>query len=412
MRRFVSLALLLVLPALACAQFVRVDGPRFVRPDGTTLHLKGTNLGNWLVPEGYMWQLDEGGAGSPREIETLVELLVGPERAPRFWREYRERYITRDDIQFLARTGCNTLRVPLHYRFFATPDGEGYALLDRLIGWSREAGLLLILDMHCAPGGQTGTNIDDSLGYPWLFESPAAQDQLVQIWRDLARRYRDEPTVLGYDLLNEPLPNFEGWGRLRPALEPLLQRTLRAVREVDPHHIVIFTGAHWSTDFSVLGAPPAPNLAYTFHTYWTPPTRATLQPHLDFRARHQVPLWLGESGENTDEWVAQFRQLLDAHDIGWTFWPYKKMGSTAGFVRFPAPIHWEKIQAYAQARRGTANVEKDQSQRPTPAEIEACFAELLRNLDLSRCEPNRGYIEALGLRVPTPATATRSNERN
>lgn len=410
MRRLVSLAFLLLLPALASAQFVRVDGPRFLRPDGTPLHLKGTNLANWLVPEGYMWQFEDSGLASPREIETLVELLLGPARAPQFWREFRDRYVTRDDIQFLARTGCNTLRVPLHYKFFLTPASEGYALIDRLVGWSREAGLFLILDLHCAPGGQTGTNIDDSLGYPWLFESPAAQDQFVQIWRDIARHYRDEPVILGYDLLNEPLPGFKNWQHLRPKLEPLLRRALDAVREVDPNHVVVFTGAHWGSDFDVLGAPPAPNLSYTFHKYWQPPVRASIQPYLDFRAQHNVPIWVGESGENTDKWVAQFRQLLDAHDIGWTFWPYKKMGLTTGFVRFAPPVHWEKIQAYARARRGTDHVEDDQAHRPSAAEIEACFAELLRNIDLSRCEANRGYIEALGLRVPAPAS--RSSKSN
>jgi hypothetical protein len=208
--------------------------------------------------------------------------------------------------------------------------------------------------------------------------------------------------VLGYDLLNEPLPNFPYWAHLKPQLAPLLNRVAAAVREIDPNHIVFLTGAHWDSDFTILGAPPAANVAYTFHKYWMPPEEASIREYLDFRERHRVPIWCGETGENKDEWVATFRQLLDAHDIGWTFWPYKKMESTAGFVRFARPVHWDKVVAFAKQSAGTGSdqVKASLAVRPSPEEIEACFADLLEKIELARCEPNRGYLEALGLRVP------------
>ncbi len=52
-----------------------------------------------------------------------------------------------------------------------------------------------------------------------------------------------------------------------------------------------------------------------------------IQPYLDFRERYQAPIWMGESGENKDEWIAQFREMLEKNDVGWTFWPY---GEDAG----------------------------------------------------------------------------------
>ena len=96
---------LLFLPAssVAAAGFVRVDGPQLLDPSGHPLLLRGTSLGNWLVQEGYMFHF-EGGPQSAREIEALTHELLGPEAAAKFWREYRERYVTRDDIQFLKRT--------------------------------------------------------------------------------------------------------------------------------------------------------------------------------------------------------------------------------------------------------------------------------------------------------------------
>jgi hypothetical protein len=392
---------LLLLAVTGAAQFVRAVGPDLMRPDGSKLLIRGTNLGNWLVPEGYMWRLG-GGPQSPQEIERLVALLLGPDKAAAFWQAWRDRYVTQADIGYLAHTGSNTLRVPLHWKFFHAPDGEGFRRLDHVVAWARAAGLYLILDLHCAPGGQTGTNIDDSLGYPWLFESAAVQDDLLIVWRNIARHYRDEPVILGYDLLNEPLPAYPGLEKYKPLLEPLLRRVTAAVREVDPHHLVFVTGANWDSDFSVLGAPFAENLAYTFHKYWMPPTEDSIREYLDFRARHHVPLHVGETGENKDEWVAQFRTLLEAHNIGWCFWPYKKMESTAGFVRFARPVHWDRMVAYAKMddRTGSDSVKPRLAVRPSQAEIEACFADLLDLIRLERCEANRGYIEALGLSVP------------
>lgn len=402
MKAFFICAMLALFSAVAAgAEFAHVDGADFVGRDGKPLAIKGTNLGNWLVPEGYMWRLN-GGVQSPREIEALVEVLLGPDKAAAFWHDYRDRYVTQADIDFLARTGCNTLRVPLHYKFFLDEKGEGFRLLDRVVEWSRAARLYLILDLHCAPGGQTGTNIDDSRGYPWLFESATAQEQLLTVWRNLARHYRDEPVVLGYDLLNEPLPAFPAFEKYKPALEPLLRRVAEAVRAIDANHVIFLTGANWDSDFKILDAPFAPNLAYTFHKYWVPPEEAAIRPYLDFRERYHVPIWIGETGENKDEWIATFRQLLDAHGIGWTFWPFKKLESTAGFLHFARPAHWDQIVAFAKQPAGTGSdqVKANLLVRPSQAEIEEGFADLLVQIELAHCTPNRGYIEALGLSVP------------
>src|SRR5271165_1061348 len=301
---------LISLSATAQRGFVRTDGPRLIDPSGQTLLLRGTSVGNWLVQEGYMFHFD-GGPQSAREIEALSNELLGPEAAAMFWHEYRERYVTRDDIQFLKRTGMNSIRVPIHYKFFQGDDAEGFRLLDRVIEWSREAGLYIIIDMHCAPGGQTGTNIDDSWGYPWLYDSPEAQQQTIDTWRRIAAHYRDSTTVLGYDLLNEPIPHFSELQKYNSKLEPLYRRIVAAVREVDQNHIVILGGARWDTNFSVFGPPFDKNTMYTFHKYWMPPEQSQIQEYVDFRDKYHVPIWLGESGENEDVWIAKFRELLE-----------------------------------------------------------------------------------------------------
>lgn len=119
--------------------------------------------------------------------------------------------------------------------------------------------------MHCAPGGQTGDNIDDSFGYPFLFESPASQLQTIKIWRKLAEIYKDEPIVIGYDLLNEPIAHYFDKDKLNLTLEPLYKRITESIREVDKNHIIFLGGAQWNTNFEPFGPPFDDKLVYISH---------------------------------------------------------------------------------------------------------------------------------------------------
>ncbi len=385
----------------AQAQFAHTKGKEIVDGAGKPLLLRGTNLGNWLVPEGYMWHLNNGGPESPREIEALITELVGPQRAHDFWRSYRENYITQSDIHLIKQYGFNSIRVPLHYKFFESDDAEGFTLLDHVVQWAHQENLYIILDMHAAPGGQTGKNIDDSDGYPWLFSDSSAQEHTVAIWQRLARHYRNNPTVLGYDLLNEPIPNYPGLERFNASLEPFYKRLATAIRQVDNHHILIFGGAQWDTNFSVFGPPFDKNAVYTFHRYHAAAEQATVQRYVDFRVQNNVPIWLGESGENADEWIAKFVEVLEKNDIGWAFWPYKKMQATTSVVSFPAPEGWDAIVQFSKQPRATSEEAPRLKVRPEQSVIDRALAGILNNIQLRDCKQNQGYIHAL-LPLATP----------
>jgi len=212
--------------------------------------------------------------------------------------------------------------------------------------------------------------------------------------------------ILGFDLMNEPIPHYPQLAKLNTALEPLYRRPVREIRAVDPNHVLILTGAQWGTNFKVLGPPFAENLAYTFHRYWTPPTLECIQEYLDFRDRYNVPMWMGESGENKDEWVAAFRKLLDEQQVGWTFWPYKKMDGESGIAQFKHPIHWDAIAAFAKAPTGTGQAEKTLAVRPAQILIEESFADLLEQIRFANIQPNLGYIKPLGMVPPKAAGST------
>lgn len=406
MREATCIAALLLVCGVACGQqpvFVHQQGRYLVAPDGKHLMLRGINLGNWLEPEGYMFKL-EGGPQSPREIEEFFDELVGPEDAARFWREYRDDYITEADIKAIRREGFNSVRIPLHYRFFTgdpgSSGGEGFELLDRVIKWSHDAGLYVVLDLHCAPGGQTGTNIDDSFGYPWLYESEAAQQQTIDVWHRIAAHYKNDPTVLGYDLLNEPIPHYPSLQQYNAKLEPLYRRITSAIREVDGNHVIIYGGAQWDSNFKVFAAPFDGNAMYQLHKYWMDPVQASVQDYVYFANRYNVPLWCGESGENTDEWIGKFVAVLEKNEIGWAFWPYKKMDATSAVVSFDKPSHWDEIVAFGKLQGGTGNAEKRIAARPSLEHSRAALADLLVKIRFENGRVNPGYLKALGMHLP------------
>ncbi len=398
---FVLLVTLITCTSIdAQPRFVTTRGKLVISPDGKPLLLKGINLGNWLLPEGYMFKFKQ--TNSPRLIQTAINELIGEDDARRFWKTYHDNYITRDDISFIKRSGFNSVRIPFSYRLFVSDttvprlEGPGYELLDRVVDWCRREGLYVILDMHAAPGGQTGDNIDDGWAYPFLFESSESQDLTASLWRKIANRYRNDPIVIGYDLLNEPIAPYFDTAALNQKLEPVYRKIVSAIREVDKNHVVYLGGAQWDSNFKIFGPPFDDKLVYTFHKYWVPVKVDAIQPYLDFRTKYNVPIWMGESGENTDEWIDSFRKLLETNDIGWCFWPYKKLDATSCIVSIKRPEDWDAIIAFADGPRTT--FEEVRKHRPPKEKVEKALSDYLEQIKFSNCRVNQGYLNALGLR--------------
>lgn len=383
------------------SRFITSKGKEIIGVDGKPFLIKGTNLGNWLVPEGYMFKFKE--ATSPRLIDETFKELVGPSTTKEFWKKYLNVYITQDDIHYLKTTGINSIRVPFNYRLFTTENymgdndsTRGFIYLDKVINWCKGEGLYVILDMHCAPGGQTGDNIDDGYGYPFLFESEADQNKVVSIWKRIAQHYATETTVMGYDLLNEPIAHYFDKNKLNPMLEVVYKKITAAIRTVDNNHLLFLGGAQWDSNFKPFGAPFDSKMVYQFHKYWTATTKDVIQEYIDFRDKYNVPIYCGETGENNDDWVMKFRKTLEENNIGWHFWPYKKMDNKSGFVTFKIPQYYDSIMAYADtAKRNFADI---RNLRPKNSEqIQKAMDGFLENCQFQNCIINSSYIAALGL---------------
>ena len=383
--------------------FLGIKNQHVITPDGKPFLIQGINLGNWLNPEGYMFLFKD--VSSYRLIDQAFREMVGSDFTDQFWKAFKDNYITREDIAYIKQTGMNSIRLPFHYKSFTDEDylglksnQDGFARIDSVIKWCKEEGLYVILDMHDAPGGQTGDNIDDSYGYPWLFESEESQQLFCEIWKKIANRYKDEPAILGYDLLNEPIAtHFNNKEEINKHLVPVYKKGIESIRSVDKNHIILLGGAQWNSNFTMFDEKAIDSkMMYTCHRYWCDTLQTNLQDFVDFRTKVNLPLYMGETGENTDEWVGAFRRLMERNNMGWHFWPYKKMEKTSCMVRINKPANWDLIIQYTQQPRNNFN--EIRAARPDQALVKQAMLELLENMKFANCLKNPGYIEALGMK--------------
>ncbi len=383
--------------------FIRIDGQNLIKPDGTKLYIVGTNLGNWLNPEGYMFGFRK--TNSPRFINEMFCEMVGEEFTADFWKHFKDNYITRKDIEFIASTGANTIRLPFHYKLFTDEDymglssaQDGFARVDSVVDWCRDNNLYLILDMHDAPGGQTGDNIDDSFGYPWLFDDESAQQKFCGIWTKIAAYYNNEPVILGYELINEPIaPYFENVDELNSKLEPLHKRAVAAIREVDKNHIILLGGTQWNGNFKPFTDWKYDDkIMYTCHRYGSEPTADAIRGIIEFRDSVNLPMYMGEIGHNTNEWQESFCNVMEENNIGYTFWPYKKIESSC-MMGIVAPENWDSVIGFSEAPRETyADIRKA---RPTRDVARKAMLDFVENSKVENCVPQKEYIKSIKLNV-------------
>ena len=403
------LTLMAAMAAGAAFAFVKVDGTRFVDESGKEFSIRGVNLGHWLLPEGYMFGFSK--TTSPNLIDLAFRQLVGDEATARFWKAFKANYITEEDLAFVAKTGANTVRLPLNYRLFTSDvylgeadKTEGYRRIDDVVGWCRKHGLRLIIDMHACPGGQTGYNIDDSFGYPWLFESATHRAHYRRLWREIASRYADESVVLGYDLMNEPISSrLKDCAEITKKLAEVQLEAARAVREVDRNHVIFFAGGQWNSNFKPFeGLDLGENAAFTCHHYAFGDPKLKPEDVTRFvkvRDRANVPMYMGETGHNCTNWYHEIVHVMETNNIGWTFWPLK-MPQGSCWNAFPYPKGWnETIVPFVETNR--ASYADIQAARPDRATAERLLMEYAENSRFRYCTPDRAYLKSIGLDLET-----------
>jgi len=102
-----------------------------------------------------------------------------------------------------------------------------------------------------------------------------------------------------------------------------------------------------------------------------------------------VPLFLGETGELTDEWNQAFRELHERHGVGWSFWTYKNLDTSSTIVSIPRPEGWNELVAFADGRT---------REKPPAVLVERAVRQYLDGIRLARGEVRWSYLRSLGLR--------------
>ncbi|WP_347158186.1 cellulase family glycosylhydrolase [Pontibacter chitinilyticus] len=410
--------LLLLLSGLGTQQaqsqsYLKADGQKIVNGKGEEVLLRGMGLGGWMLQEGYMLRTGEV-AGPQHVIKAKVQELIGPEKTAEFYKAWLANHTRKVDIDSLAAWGFNSVRLPMHYNLYTLPVEQepvkgqntwlekGFAMTDSLLAWCKVNNMYLILDLHAAPGGQgNDLNISDrDPKQPSLWDSEANQQKTIALWRKLAERYKDEPYIGGYDIINEP-----NWGftnkddkngcdeKQNAPLKKLLMDITKVIREVDQKHIIIIEGNCWGNNYNGVLPTWDDNMVLSFHKYWNYNDQASIKERLELRDKYNVPLWLGETGENSNVWFTQAIALAERNDIGWSWWPLKKMG-------FNNPLEvkvdpgYQKILDYWQ----------NKGPKPAPDAAYQALMQQAENTKLENCLYHPDVIDAMFRQVRSAAT--------
>ena len=220
-------------------------------------------------------------------------------------------------------------------------------LEERVIPFARKYGIKVAVDLHMPPGGKS---VDMELN---LFYEPEYADHFVELWREIARRFKgDGDVIYGYDLLNEPLQTYNAVGG--NDYWSLQKRAAEAIREIDPDVPIIIESRFAASPrgFSDMPALDMKDVIYELHHYspfafthqgvntakpWVPEKwpdeekgwnkdflRKTLEPVLEFQRRHGARIYVGEFSaiawaEGADRYLADSIALFEEYGWDWTY---------------------------------------------------------------------------------------------
>jgi len=174
---------------------------------------RGVNLGGWLLlepgPSSALFDRFEGGVRCEWKLMQKMREELGAEKAAEALREHRETFITEEDIRRIRSLGLNAVRVPFGYWVVMGPANEDEFMgpcieyLDRVLHWCKIHGLQVLLDLHGAPGGESGEKPCGRERRDWSWQDWRFDESLAAL-RTIATRYKGHEAVTGIAVCNEP----------------------------------------------------------------------------------------------------------------------------------------------------------------------------------------------------------------
>ncbi len=154
---------------------------------------------------------------------------------------------------------------------------------------------------------------------------------------------------------------------------------------MDENHILFIEGNYYATDFGAIETPVDGNMVYAFHKYWNAPDQGSIQYLINLREETGVPLWLGETGENSNPWFYATRTLAERNGISWNWWTHKKVQSVTSPASSPFAPGYQAVVDYW---RGAGP-------RPSASAAQAALFGMATSLDLDRARINEGVLASL-----------------
>ncbi len=385
--------------------FLHASGTKIVDGNGANYILKGMGLGGCMVQEPYMMLVSASAPAGQHSIFADIEALIGKEKLNTYQQAWLKNYFSEDDVIAMKAAGFNSIRLPMHYNLYTLPiedepiQGQdtwlqtGFELTDSILKWCKKYELYLILDLHAAPGGQglDGNISDYDNSKPSLWDSPENKRKTIALWGKLAERYANETWIGGYDLINETNWKFDGSNsngcndNINAPLKSLMNDMVKEVRKFDANHLIFVEGNCWAKNHKGLWSFDDSNIALSFHKYWDSNVLSSIQGYLNLSNQYNVPLWMGESGENTDKWYTDAVVLLEENNIGWAWWSWKKMESNSGSYSIKKPAAYQTLISYWKSG-GT---------KPDTAAAFNAMMQLAENAKIQNCVRNNTAISAL-----------------
>jgi len=341
--------------SIANENWLRVSGDQIVNKKGDTVYLRGFGLGGMLHMENFI----DGYPANEEAMREGLKKVLGEKKYNLYFDTFFKNYFTEPDAAYIQSLGLNLVRIPINYHLFEDDMNprvikeEAFAYLDSVIEICARHGIYTIIDLHALPGSQNQHWHSDNPTHVasfWIHKD--FQDRALHLWEVIAERYKDQPWVAGYDLINEPAdPTKE-------KLFPYYKRLRDAIQKIDPHHILFLEGDRFATEFDKF-TETWDNVVYTNHDYATPGfifggdypgitrdryyDKDTLEKDFlqrsEFMFSHHVPLWVGEFGPvytgNTEKDEMRYKVLKDQlayynkYKVSWCIWLYKDMGLQA-----------------------------------------------------------------------------------
>ncbi|MFA6282299.1 MAG: cellulase family glycosylhydrolase, partial [Candidatus Omnitrophota bacterium] len=255
----------------------------------------------------------------------------------------------------ISQMGANCIRLPFSYRLLAKEyPSDGLIYLKKAFALADKYRIGIILDLHAAPGAQNSDWHSDSMGNALFWEKEKFRKETLNIWDELVSEFKDEPALIGFDVMNEPVLGNKSTAILADFYKNAIQR----IKKIDKKHTIFLEGDNWAQRIDFLEELLEENVSISIHTYcplnytfnyvpfykfpgeidkefWNvEKIERYLEPYFEFSRKHRVDIFVGEFGVNWRgghfgeiDYLLGILSVFEKFNFSYTYWTYKAVSN-------------------------------------------------------------------------------------